>query len=140
MARCRKKRKKLIKIIKKELKKHKLKKEFIDQIIKIVKEHSFGKKQTSIESKVLFDADKLEYVNPQRLSWFIQATKDKCIKKKLSQQYCRQWYERITKISSLLHFEFSKDRFKKNYKEATRIMDSYFQKKDLLFVIFAPRR
>jgi len=111
---------KIVKRVKQSLSKYKLKPEFINKVISIIKEHSFGKKQTSHEAKVLFDADKLEYVSLQRLSWFIQATKDGYIKNEVARQYYHEWCERTPKIPSLLHFQFSKNEFKKYYQEAKK--------------------
>lgn len=83
----------------------------IERIIKIIREHSFEQKQTMIESKILFDADKLEYVNPFRLTMFIQATKDGYITKKRFQQYVLEWKQRIDYVNKQMHFDYSKNKF-----------------------------
>ncbi|PIY80820.1 MAG: hypothetical protein COY80_00925 [Candidatus Pacebacteria bacterium CG_4_10_14_0_8_um_filter_42_14] len=44
--------------------------EYIDSVRDLINSHSFSDKRSDTnEAKVLFDADKLEYVNPGRLVW-----------------------------------------------------------------------
>lgn len=88
------------KIIFNLLKKNGCSTNFINKVIIVIREHSFGKKQTTLESKLLYDADKLEYVDPFRLRWFIQAAKDGLIDKEKYLSYKKEWRERIEKVKN----------------------------------------
>lgn len=110
------------KLIRDLINKHTDDKSFIDKVIKIVREHSFGKIQSSLESQILFDADKMEYVNPLRLSWFLRAYKDGFITEVKYKQYKKEWTERIGKVKNMLHFKYSQEKFLKFLPQAERIM------------------
>lgn len=110
------------KAITKLLKKHNCYELFIEKVIKTIKEHSFDKKQTTIESRTLFDADKLEYVNPFRLLWFLQVSKDGFIDRSTCYHYKKQWQRRIYEVENLFHFEYSKNEFSKMITFAKKIM------------------
>lgn len=95
---------------------------FINKVIKIIRKHSFGEAQSSLESKILFDADKLEYVNPLRLSWFIKAYREGFLSEKKYKQYKKEWHERIRKVKKMLHFNYSREKFLKFLPQAEKIM------------------
>lgn len=97
-------------------------KSFIDKIVKIIQEHSFGKTQYSLESKILFDADKLEYVNPFRLLWFLRTYRDGFLSENKYKQYKKEWEERISKVGQALHFRISRKHFFLLLPEAEKIM------------------
>lgn len=109
-------------LIKSLISKHTDDNSFIDKVIEIVQEHSFGKNQSSLESKILFDADKLEYVNPYRLLWFLRVYKDGFISEEKYKQYKKEWVERIGKVKKMLHFKYSQEKFLKFLPQAERIM------------------
>lgn len=94
----------------------------IDKILKIIKEHSFGKRQSTLESKVVYDADKLEYVNPIRLRLFHQAVEDALIERRKYKKYLNEWNERIPYVYKTLNFPFSRSTFLRLLPEAKRIM------------------
>lgn len=96
--------------------------EYIEKVIKIIKEHSFGETQTQIESKILFDADKLEYVNPFRLKWFLKAYDEGHITEGVYLQYKKEWKERIKDVEEQLHFSYSKRQFARMLPTTTEIM------------------
>lgn len=110
------------KLIKDLINKHTDDKSFIDKVVKIVQEHSFGKTQSSLESQILFDADKLEYVNPFRLLWFLKAHKEQLISEEKYKQYKKEWVERIGGVGKMLHFELSKKQFFLLLPKAEKIM------------------
>lgn len=95
---------------------------FIDKVINIIQEHSFGKSQSSLESKILFDSDKLEYVNPFRLLWFLKAYKEHLISEEKYRQYKREWTERIGEVKNMLHFNYSQNKFLQFLPQAQKIM------------------
>ena len=107
---------------KKILTKHNFDVNIVIKIISIIKEHSLGEKQTLLESKILYDADKLEYVSLFRLSWFVQAGKDGYINQKKYYQYKKEWREKIDEVEKTLHFSYSKKEFLRLLPEAKKIM------------------
>lgn len=110
------------KLIRDLIDKHTDDKSFIDKVVKIVQEHSFGKTQSGLESKILFDADKLEYVNPFRLLWFLKAHKEQLITEEKYKQYKKEWNERIGKVKKMLHFRYSQEEFSMLLSAAEKIM------------------
>lgn len=111
-----------ISLIKNLLGKHTDDANFVDEIVNIIREHSFGKIQSNLESKILFDADKMEYVNPPRLLLFVKAHEEGLINDKKYEQYKKEWSERIEKVKDMLHFIYSKEKFLKLLPQAERIM------------------
>lgn len=95
----------------------------IDNIIASISEHSYKKKQNTDVSKILYDADKLEYVNLPRLKWLLQIHEDHYISEKKFIFYVSQWFRRISKIHQSLHFNSSKKMFHKMESEAYKIME-----------------
>lgn len=109
-------------LIKDLIKKHTRDDIFIEKVIKIIQEHSFGESQSSLESKILFDADKLEYVSPFRLLWFIKAYDDGFFSNKQHNQYKKEWGERIKHVKKMLHFRYSQEEFSVLLSAAKKIM------------------
>ena len=94
------------------------------RIIRIIQEHSYKKKQTTLESKVLYDADKLEYVNPFRLMWLNQIHKDGYLDRKVHNDYKNTWHDRAPFIIPSLNFEFAKYKYKKLFPVALKIINN----------------
>ena len=111
---------KTVTAVKKALKDRKLSWKFTNKVISIINQHSYGEKQTSIEGKVLFDSDKLEYVSPERLAIFAQAVRDGFINQQNYSQYYRDWHTRTPKIVKLLHFKYSKQKYKQFYEKVIK--------------------
>lgn len=97
-------------------------KEFINKCEEVINNHSFGKKQKSLESKVFFDADKLEYVNPLRFQQLIRAVEDGYISKEKAKRYKSEWFKRTKQVGKMLHFSFTKKKFFSLYKKAEKII------------------
>jgi HD superfamily phosphohydrolase YqeK len=93
---------------------------FIKKVLAIINEHSFGKQQRSLEARILFDADKVEYVSLQRLKISLNAVKRGKMSKSLLQQYLKTWRDRITSVRKNMHFLSSKTRFDQKFEEAAR--------------------
>ncbi|MDP2860552.1 MAG: hypothetical protein Q8N98_02450 [bacterium] len=110
----------LVEAVKKSLAKHMADKDFTDKVIDLIEEHTFGKTQTSLEAKVLFDADKLEYVTPERFAWFFQALNDGYLNESAYRKYNSDWHSRIKLVPKLLNFSFTKKEFLKMYKKAIK--------------------
>ncbi|MCB0749020.1 MAG: HD domain-containing protein [Ignavibacteriae bacterium] len=85
--------------------------ERILKIIKIISEHSFGKDQTIVESKILFDADKIENVSNARWEYAFDAQARKEISISQRDKYIKEWNRRIPLLIGKLHFETSNKLF-----------------------------
>lgn len=95
---------------------------FAQRVVKLVEEHSFGRAQSSVEAQVLYDADKLEYVSPDRLNGFLLAAEKGLIDVKTTRRYKKQWQERVYQIPDLLNFPWSKKEFARLLPKAEKIM------------------
>ena len=99
------------------VKKYNLDSEIVNKIQKLVVEHSFGKEQTSIESRVLYDADKIEMISVPRWKYAFQACDDGLITQEERDKYISEANRRIPLLSGKLHFNYSNNLFEKNKKE-----------------------
>jgi len=78
-------------------------------VTEAIKHHEFGsKKQVNIEGKVLFDADKLDALNPTRYRKIINAIKSKKISKLQTFLYVQAAKLWLRTMRSRYHFEISK--------------------------------
>lgn len=105
-------------------------KDFIDTVYDAVSLHSFDQEPTTIEGKILFDADKLELLNIARFNRYNKAIETgKITEEKAKSDYT--WLAEAYKtLRSKLHFEASKARYDKliaNIRENSSIK-STFQK------------
>jgi HD superfamily phosphodiesterase len=86
---------------------------YINQCSQIITEHSFNQTQNTLESKILFDADKIEYVNDDRIAKLV----DDVISNpgKYEPNYLQAnhdvWVARIKKVPDMMHFNYSKQTF-----------------------------
>jgi len=87
------------------------------KIIKIIDEHSWSKKQTLLESKVIFDADKLEFVSIPRWEYSLQAFKDQLITEARMKKYEGVMNEVMFKALDRFYFESTKIKYEKLLKE-----------------------
>jgi HD superfamily phosphodiesterase len=74
-------------------------------------QHSVMNRQTILESKILADADLLEWFNPQRFEHFLKiytTGKSRFIKKKALKLFAHKWLKRLP---SLIHFPTTKKSF-----------------------------
>ncbi|MDC0449235.1 HD domain-containing protein [bacterium] len=87
-----------------------------NEILKTIKEHPFGQKQTSTEAKVLYDADKLAYLNLLRhyeLNVFNGVDEEGT---KLHTKYKKLYEERIDSVYGTLHYGYTRIRFRDRMK------------------------
>jgi HD superfamily phosphodiesterase len=87
--------------------------EAIEKVVAIINGHSYGRKQGNLESKILYDADKLEYVSEKRIETLSNLHKKGVIKDEKFTQYKKAWAERINNVKGNLHFSSSKELFNK---------------------------
>lgn len=97
-----------INVLNKEMIELKFSNNQIENIIKIIKEHTFGKKQTSLEAKILYDADKIEYFNVKRIEQAIEDTENGLMELATLQRLSKSWLKRYKNVLENFHFEFSK--------------------------------
>ena len=104
----------------KSLEKNHFPNSFIKKCLKVIESHSFGKKQVSLEAKVLFDADKLEYVNPLRTRRLIQAINDGVENFNKGIFYKKRWFEKTPQVKDMLYFSYSKSLFDKLFEKTKK--------------------
>jgi HD superfamily phosphohydrolase YqeK len=90
--------------------------------LSLISEHSFGNNQSTISSKVLFDADKIEYINPLRLQLFLDAANAELISREMKEKYFKIWHKRIPNVKKQLHFDYSRKIFDELYPKAEIMM------------------
>lgn len=103
--------------------------DFIDQCCLTIAQHSFSQSQTTIEGRVLFDADKIEYVNDIRISKLINdfvANPDKYQHDNLQQTH-DVWLARLKKVCDMMHFKYSKQTFLSRLKQTEDILEKLQQ-------------
>lgn len=99
------------------LQQHHIPQNRIDAILAIMNQHSFEDEQTTIEGKILFDADKLEYVSLARWKRFLPMLQKNPSKKDALIAYQKALAERIIPVYRRLYFEATKQRFAKDYQQ-----------------------
>lgn len=96
----------------------------IKEVVSLVGEHSFGKKQTSIETNILYDADKLELVSIPRFKYASLAYEQGLITIEERERYTHRWNEIIEDVENTLHYKFSKSEFKNRLENFLHYLDS----------------
>lgn len=87
----------------------------IEKIVNIINNHSFkDDEQPTLESKILFDADKLEYINPARWENINLAFRAKKFSEDKVIKYCEALNNRVNKIYDTLYFKTSIKMFNSN--------------------------
>ena len=88
--------------------------ELKNKVVSIINEHSFEQKQTLLESKVLYDADKLEYLSPLRLEQLLELYRTgNSMDSKRLEHYKKEWGRRINVVRNNLHFDSTRQEFEK---------------------------
>lgn len=98
----------------------------IDAILAIMNQHSFDDEQTTMEGKLLFDADKLEYVSLVRWKQFLPVLQKNPLMQDRLKAYQVAIGERIIPVYRRLYFEISKQRFAKDFLQFSKWYFSYF--------------
>lgn len=88
-------------------------KDFIDSVYDAVSLHSFDQQPTTVEGKILFDADKLELLNVARLNRYNKAVESGQITAEKAKKDITWLAESYKTLRSKLHFEASKTRYDK---------------------------
>jgi HD superfamily phosphodiesterase len=108
------------KLLKDAFIKYKVPNAFGNKVLEIIDAHSFGKNQESVEAKILFDADKLEYVNPERGRILLEEYQNGKVNKDRFDYYVKGWQNRIIAVREQIHFKYSKNLFEKRLIEFMR--------------------
>jgi HD superfamily phosphodiesterase len=83
----------------------------VNKVTEVINEHSFGQLQNSLEGKILYDADKLEYVSILRVETLLEMNKEGKIDNKVFDYYKIEWAKRINKVKGSLNFVSTRIRF-----------------------------
>lgn len=82
-----------------------------EKVFQIITEHNYTGKPQSLEAKLLWDADKLEYLNPKRLVKRGKELQEGKISIHRYWETIEIWQNRIGEIYQKLHFNSSKEIF-----------------------------
>jgi HD superfamily phosphodiesterase len=99
--------------------------EFINQCVDTIQQHSFSQPQRTLEGKILFDADKIEYVNDGRIGKLVDdfvANPHKYQPNHLQSTH-DIWIARIKKVHDMMHFAFSKKVFQTKLRDTENILE-----------------
>ncbi|MDQ3098770.1 MAG: HD domain-containing protein [bacterium] len=98
--------------------------EFNDKVLEIINNHSFGENsEISIEAKLIYDADKLEYIGIARWEYLRLANLNNQMSDEVIQGYCNDVNVRIEKVKNTLYFETTKKMFQTN----VQVLSNYFK-------------
>jgi HD superfamily phosphodiesterase len=90
--------------------------DFGQRVMEVIGGHSFGQDQGSLEARVLYDADKLEYLSIERAESLLRDFENGTIGTERFVDYKSEWAKRIKLVRGSLHFESSRARFDGNLK------------------------
>ena len=111
-----------------------LDKEIKFRLIKIINEHSFGKSQTTNESKLLYDADKIELFSITRWKTVFDMFEYDQISLEERDKYIKEWNRRLPFLINKLHFKSSNQYLDTKYKLFIKWLDSINRYESNLFV------
>ncbi len=92
----------------------------IESVSAIVRSHTFGKDQKTIESQVLFDADKMEYFNPERMRKAVKDAQEGTLSIPILAQHYHLWLDRYQSVLSSFHFSYSRETAFRNLVETLK--------------------
>ena len=99
----------------------------IETILTIIYQHSFEDTQTTIEGKILFDADKLEYVSLDRWKKFLTMLQKNPSKQDTMKAYQNAIANRIIPVYQRLYFSATKQLFANDLLQFSKWYNSQFQ-------------
>lgn len=89
--------------------------DYIESVIELINSHSFDdehSKQT--EAMVLYDADKIEYVSPDRFCWMGEGTLNGQMELEVCRLYAKAMIDRLATVIDTLSFDTSRHLFLQN--------------------------
>lgn len=87
------------------------------RIVSVIAEHSFGKDQTTNESRVLYDADKIDLVSTSRWKDVFEAFERGEVTLEERDRYIKEWNRRMPLLEKKLHYATSNEIFSSHLKE-----------------------
>ncbi len=98
---------------------------FIERCAHTISEHSFNRTQTTLESQILFDADKIEYVNNLRIKKLINDfhLHPEKYQTQTLQHMHQIWISRIKKVPQMMHFDWSRKLFLAKLNDTENILE-----------------
>lgn len=94
----------------------------IEQIAQIVESHTFGAQPTTLEAKILYDADKMEYFNPHRLTKALVDAQNGSLPVETLKKHYLAWLERFQTVLDSFNFDYSRQFAHDNLVEAQEII------------------
>lgn len=88
--------------------------ETVKSISATVSSHTYGKHQGTIEERVLFDADKMEYFNPDRIRSAVEDARKGLLPIPILAKHYQAWLERYQDILQSFNFEYSREAAHRN--------------------------
>lgn len=102
---------------------------FVERCCLVIGQHSYRQSQSELESRILFDADKIEYVNHHRIGKLIDhfAAHPELYKKDGLQRTREIWLERVAVVVDRMHFDHSKQVFRQRLPATHEVLERYQQ-------------
>lgn len=124
---------KVHKTLLKVLKENNCLKEDIANVIEIIDSHSFNDAgQFTVESKTLYDADKIEYVSPTRWLFISNEYENNQKYEKNAIKYCDNLNKRLIPVYEKLYFKSSINNYQSNTKNLYKLFTSELFSKRIL--------
>lgn len=103
--------------------------QFADYCVQTIEQHSFSQQQTTLEGKILFDADKIEYVNDDRIQKLVDDFVQHPDKYEADHLHNTHdiWIYRIQKVHDMMHFNYSRQVFLKKLAATETILEKFQQ-------------
>lgn len=74
----------------------------------VVRAHTYGKHQETLEAKVLYDADKMEYFNPERARKAVEDAQSGILEIQILAKHYQAWLDRYREVLTSFNFEYSR--------------------------------
>lgn len=74
----------------------------------IIRSHTYGKLQETIEAKVLFDADKMDYFNPERMKKAVKDAQTGFLSIPVLAKHYHVWLDRYQDVLTSFNFAYSR--------------------------------
>ena len=84
---------------------------WIGRVLLVINQHPFGNGQDGVEARILYDADKLEYVSVERVERVIEAIETGEMKSEVLLGYKRDFQMRLPHVPDSLNFKSTRRRF-----------------------------
>jgi hypothetical protein len=100
-------------------------KQFQGMVIAAIASHSFGKQQETVESVILYDADKLEYLSVSRVRLLLGDFSNGKMSQDRFDYYIKAWKKRIKGVRKQLHYKYSRELFEQRLPDFLRFCENH---------------